>query len=280
MPKSNIPLCLLVEGHLKNIIIRTVIIASLTTCAMPSKNHEAGRSNGSGASAGPLWQVLVLDPEGLAKGDVFEVKVSGQVVGVAPALFEAPTAKQLNLAVSSIAELGFYTEVTWQADGLQSGPVEVYGCRHIGAGVRINKDKDNALIETIAFTLHKSEKPCRESGGMSVPENKAVFTFISDPPESELVIANLGTGKTVRGKVPFTAVLHYECDDLRNAVFKREGYLDCVLPIAFKCDPEPHALVSGQRFPIILAGEPSDAPNLKCTMKKIDTPLTTQRNTP
>ncbi|WP_147450126.1 hypothetical protein [Corallococcus carmarthensis] len=239
------------------------------------------------AAPAPYWRVVVEDPDGLAKGQVFEVSASRKVVGVLPALFEAPTDERPTLSITSIHGLSALTTLTRQDDGFKPGTVTMFGCwssasagaKAISAELSSRRDDSSASVEAFTFTLRKSEKRCREAGGMGVPEKKAMFTFTSEPQESELVIANPGSGKTVRGKVPFPATLHFECDDQRSAIFKRDGYLDCVLQINFKCasgDSERHVLVNGSRHALVLAGEPSDPPELKCMLVKLPEPRTTR----
>ncbi|WP_147468319.1 hypothetical protein [Corallococcus interemptor] len=239
------------------------------------------------AAPAPYWRVVIEDPDGLAKEQVFEVSASKKVVGVLPALFEAPTDERPSLSINSIAGFSIFTTLTRQGDGFKVGKATAFGCwSSAGAGPKAisvelstRREDSNASIEVVTFTLRKSEKQCSEAGGMGVPEKKAMFNFTSEPQESELVIANPGSGKTLRGKVPFPATLHFECDGQRTAVFKKDGYLDCVLQIDFKCASgkvERHVLVNGVRGVLALAGEPTDPPELKCVMVKLPASWTGQ----
>ena len=207
-----------------------------------------------------VWHVRVEDPQHLAADDVFEVSDETGVLGVVPATVGSRANSQ-RLTISSVQDL--VLTVTKRPSPGETVEAERVGCRKIDATLRAAKDGD---ILTFTFVLRANNKKCRQAGGLSVPNNFAKLALSATPADAIWAVAKPGDGKPLRGNAPASIVVRYACDQSRTVVFQRDGYLDCVRMLRFRCGGTPYFLVDGVHTDILEPGSAGAGSPVTCEL--------------
>ena len=204
--------------------------------------------------------MIVDDPEGLARDALFEVRANGQVLGVVPSTSpDDDSIKRLSL--SSTVDLSFDVQLP-EADAAPA-TAKRYGCKKVSASVSV---KRSGQVRTVVFAFTKNHEPCREMGGMAVPDHFTKLALRSQPDGTRFIVAKPGDGKPVTGSTPSSVTVWYDCDHVRTVVFQKSGYFDCVKQVEFRCENRTVAVIDGQRSPV---GSPdANSPGLavSCTL--------------